>query len=351
MVETVRSEQIQILPEYQEKFLKDLFASTSAYGNVPTYIPDRFVAPFSPGQQAAIDLGLSGVGAYQPLMQQGEQTLAGGLGTYNQAVQQSLGATPLLQQAAATTMGTMGAYDPRSYQAFMDPYTDEVINRAQADIQRQGDVAQQQIGAQAVSAGAFGGSRQAVAEQELQRNLSDQMARTSAGLRSQGYQQAQNMAQQAFGDQMARQQNAAQLFGQVGQGFGQLGQGLGTLAGGITRTGLSQAALGESAQAAQQRDINALMSLGGLEQQQAQNMYDAYRQTELERQYEPFQRLSYMSDIFRGVPSSQTQLTSSTSPSPSTFSQIAGIGLGLAGLNQGGFNLGDVLGQYFGGKS
>ena len=343
MAETVRSEQIQILPGYQENFLKDLLASTSAYGNVPTYIPDRFVAPFSPGQQAAIDLGLSGVGAYQPLMQQGEQTLAGGLGTYNQAVQQSLGAT-------ATTMGTMGAYDPRSYQAFMDPYTDEVINRAQADIQRQGDVAQQQIGAQAASSGAFGGSRQAVAEQELQRNLSDQMARTSAGLRSQGYQQAQNMAQQAFGDQMARQQNAAQLFGQVGQGFGQLGQGLGTLAGGITRTGLSQAALGESAQAAQQRDINALMSLGGLEQQQAQNMYDAYRQTELERQYEPFQRLSYMSDIFRGVPSSQTQLTSSTSPSPSTFSQIAGIGLGLAGLNKS-FNLQDVLGQYFGGKS
>jgi hypothetical protein len=337
MAETVRSEQIQILPQYQENFLKDLLASTSAYGNVPTYIPDRFVAPFSPGQQAAIDLGLSGVGAYQPLMQQGEQTLAGGLGTYNQAVQQSLGAT-------ATTMGTMGAYDPRSYQAFMDPYTDEVINRAQADIQRQGDVAQQQIGAQAASSGAFGGSRQAVAEQELQRNLSDQMARTSAGLRSQGYQQAQNMAQQAFGDQMARQQNAAQLFGQVGQG-------LGTLAGGITRTGLSQAALGESAQAAQQRDINALMSLGGLEQQQAQNMYDAYRQTELERQYEPFQRLSYMSDIFRGVPSSQTQLTSETSPSPSTFSQIAGIGLGLAGLNQGGLKLGDVLGQYFGGKS
>jgi hypothetical protein len=336
MAETVRSEQIQILPQYQENFLKDLLASTSAYGNVPTYIPDRFVAPFSPGQQAAIDLGLSGVGAYQPLMQQGEQTLAGGLGTYNQAVQQSLGAT-------ATTMGTMGAYDPRSYQAFMDPYTDEVINRAQADIQRQGDVAQQQIGAQAASSGAFGGSRQAVAEQELQRNLSDQMARTSAGLRSQGYQQAQNMAQQAFGDQMARQQNAAQLFGQVGQG-------LGTLAGGITRTGLSQAALGESAQAAQQRDINALMSLGGLEQQQAQNMYDAYRQTELERQYEPFQRLSYMSDIFRGVPSTQTQLTSSTSPSPSTFSQIAGIGLGLAGLNKS-FNLQDVLGQYFGGKS
>jgi hypothetical protein len=51
MAETVRSEQIQILPQYQENFLKDLLASTSAYGNVPTYIPDRFVAPFSPGSR------------------------------------------------------------------------------------------------------------------------------------------------------------------------------------------------------------------------------------------------------------------------------------------------------------
>jgi hypothetical protein len=128
----------------------------------------------------------------------------------------------------------------------------------------------------------------------------------------------------------------AGAMGTVGQAFGQLGQGLGTLAGGMAKTGLSQAALGESAQAAQQRDINALLSLGGLEQQQAQQQLEAQRATELERQYAPYQQISFMSDIFRGVPSTQQTLTQSTAPSPSAISQVAGLGVGLAGLNQAG---------------
>ena len=63
---------------------------------------------------------------------------------------------------------------------------------------------------------------------------------------------------------------------------------------------------------------------------------EAQRATDLERQYEPYQRLSFMSDIFRGVPSTSSTLTSSTAPSPSTISQIAGLGVGLGGLAQTG---------------
>ena len=322
MAETVRTEQMTLLPEYQEKFLKDLLASTTSQAQTPTYIPARQVAGLSPGQQRAIELGYTGVGAYAPMMQAGEATLGAGVGTFETGVGTALsGAMPL--------MASMGQYDPRSYQAFMDPYTEEVVQAVQRDIQRQGDIQGQQIRGAAVRGGAFGGSRQAVAEQEMQRNLADQLARTTAGLRSAGYQSAQQQAQQAFGDQMARLQSGAQIFGQLGQGIGALGTGL-------TRAGVSQAALGESAQAAQQRDINALMSLGGLEQQQAQSMLEAQRATELERQYEPYQRISFMSDIFRGVPSTQTTLTQKTAPSPSTVSQIAGIGTGLAGLSQAG---------------
>jgi hypothetical protein len=126
--------------------------------------------------------------------------------------------------------------------------------------------------------------------------------------------------------------------------FGQLGQGIGTLGSSLAKTGLSQAALGESAQQAQQRDINALLSLGGLEQQQAQQQLEAARATDLERQYEPYQRISFMSDIFRGVPSTQTTLSSSTAPSPSTLSQVAGLGVGLAGLSQAGLSIPNLLG-------
>jgi len=264
------------------------------------------------------------------MLQAGEQTLGAGASALEQGIGTALSGAPILT-------GTLGAYDPRSAQAFMDPFTEDVIRQAEADIQRQGDIERQRIGAGAVSQGAFGGSRQAIAEQELQRNLADQMARTGSQLRSQGFQQAQSQAQNAFQNQMARQQSAAQLFGQLGQGIGSIGSSL-------AKTGLSQAALGESAQQAQQRDINALLSLGGLEQQQAQQRLEAARATDLERQFEPYQRISFMSDIFRGVPSTQTTLSSSTAPSPSTLSQVAGLGVGLAGLSQAGLSIPNLLG-------
>jgi hypothetical protein len=322
MSQTVRQEQITLLPDYQEKFLKDLLASTTARAEDPTVIPERQIAELSDAQRRAIELGTTGVAAYAPMLQAGEQTLGAGASALEQGIGTALSGAPLL-------MGTTGAYDPQSAQAFMDPFTEQVIRQAEADIQRQGDIERQRIGAGAVQAGAFGGSRQAIAEQELQRNLADQMARTGSQLRSQGFQQAQQQAQNAFQNQMARQQSAAQLFGQLGQGVGSLGSAL-------AKTGLSQAALGEAAQTGQQRDINALLSLGGLEQQQAQQMLEAQRTTDLERQYEPYQRISFMSDIFRGVPSTQTTLSSSTAPSPSTISQIAGLGVGLGGLAQTG---------------
>ena len=322
MVETVRTEQISLLPEYQETFLKDLLTSTTARAGEPTFIPERQVAPLSDAQRRAIELGAAGIGAYAPMMEAGEGTLGAGVGAFETGVGTAMSGAPLVA-------GSLGAYDPQAYQQFMDPYTEEVVSAVERDIQRQGDIERQRIGAGAVQSGAFGGSRQAIAEQELQRNLADQMARTTAGLRSAGYQAAQQQAQQAFGDQMARMQSGAQIFGQLGQGIGTLGTGL-------TRAGVSQAALGESSQAAQQRDVNALLALGGLEQQQAQSMLEAQRATELERQMEPYQRLSFMSDIFRGVPSTQSTLTAKTAPSPSMVSQVAGIGTGLAGLSQAG---------------
>ena len=68
--------------------------------------------------------------------------------------------------------------------------------------------------------------------------------------------------------------------------------------------------------------------------------------------FEPFQRLSFMSDIFRGVPSTATTLSTTTTPDPSRLSQVAGIGTGLLGLASafggGGGGLGSILGGLFG---
>ena len=68
------------------------------------------------------------------------------------ALQGALGGT----QAAMTGPLQVGAY--------MNPYTQNVIDRTQQDIARQQEMAMNQLGAQATRARAFGGSRQGVAE-------------------------------------------------------------------------------------------------------------------------------------------------------------------------------------------
>jgi len=56
-----------------------------------------------------------------------------------------------------------------------------------------------------------------------------------------------------------------------------------------------------------------------------------------------------MSDIFRGVPTQTSTLTSRTAPSPSTLSQVAGLGMGIAGLQQSGaFGAGGIFGGLLG---
>lgn len=294
MAETVRTEAVTILPEYQETFLKDLLASTSTLAGQPTGIPAYQVAAMTPLQQQAIQLG-AGIGAYQPMMEAGAATLGQGV----------------------SQLG------PQGYQQYQNPFLDDVLGQSLQDLQRQADIERQRIGSAAIGAGAFGGSRQAVAEQELQRNVADKFAAQSAQLRAQAFESAQNRAQQA-----------GELFGKLG---------------------LQQAALGEAAQGAQAKDVAMLSQLGGMEQQQQQAELEAQRATSLERQYEPYQRIGFMSDIFRGVPSTTSTLTSTTSPSPSTLSQIAGMGMGIAGLQQAGaFAPGGIFGgvtNFLGGGS
>ena len=351
---------------------------------------------------------------------------------------------------------TTGAFDPQGIGAFMNQYEDAAVQQAIQDIARAGQIQRNELGAQAVGAGAFGGSREAVAQQELGRNILEQQGRTAAGMRQAGFESAAQRAQQAFEAQQGRGQTAAQLRGQLGQAgagtamnaaeaagrlglsaeqlaqtgslqggqlglsgqtnlasilqqagqmgisaeeaaaqlgisaeqaaagmqmqgagaqadlsmglaglrgtgfemaqnlgqsafedqmrrgqnasqiFGSLGQGLGSLAGQQTDIGVRQAALGEAAQQAGQSDVNSLFNIGALEQGQMQSEYDVQRQADIEEAYEPFQRFAYMSDIFRGVPSTQSSMTVSSVPSPSPVSNIIGMAQGIQGYQNAG---------------
>jgi hypothetical protein len=132
------------------------------------------------------------------------------------------------QQAMAGQQYAQMATDPRVTQALMNPYTQNVLDVQNKELQRQSDIAGTQRGAQAARAGAFGGSRQAIENAEANRALAVMKNANQAQALQQAYQQAQ--AQQQFGANLNLQglAGAQQGLGTALQG-GQLGlSGLGT---------------------------------------------------------------------------------------------------------------------------
>ena len=123
-----------------------------------------------------------------------------------------------LQQALRGTQGAMQG--PLSVGQFMNPYTQNVINRTQMDIMRQQQMAQNQLGAQATAARAFGGSRQGVAEGVLAGEYGRMAGDIAAQQRQAGYTQALDAAMR---DRAARLGAASQMgaLGQQAFGIGQ----------------------------------------------------------------------------------------------------------------------------------
>jgi hypothetical protein len=122
--------------------------------------------------------------------------------------------------------------------------------------------------------------------------------------------------------------------GRVGEGIGALGAQYGQL--GLAQgealgtLGLRQASLGELSQDLGQKEAGFLFDIGKQQQAQQQATLEAQRQTQLQQAYEPYQRVAFLSDIYKGAPSSQQTLTGSTAPSVSPAQSI--LGLGVAGL-------------------
>jgi hypothetical protein len=265
-------------------------------------------------------------------------------------------------QGIGALQGAMGGFDPSAtYDSggnlvkqsaimdYYDPYAEDVIAAQQADIERLGKQQRLASSAQAAAAGAFGGSRGAVEQAEIGRNVLGEQSRMGAQLRSQGYQQARQAAMQAFEAQKARQMAAGQGIGQLGlqygqlgqqdvaqlaalgQARGQLGQGIGALGTSLGALGMQQAQLGEGAQRMNMADVNAMMQLGGTYRTQQQAELEALRRSQAQAQMYPYQQMAYLADLFKTNPSgTYSMLTEPTAPAPSPFQQAAG--LGIAGL-------------------
>ena len=242
--------------------------------------------------QSPVQLPAYQVAAPPPLQQAGF-TAAGTTGVGAGALQSGLGALGGAQALAAQTPTTAGLAP------YMNPYQSYVTD----EINRQAQLAQNRLGAQAVQSGAFGGARQGVAEAELERARLNQVGLSQAG----GF-------SQALGAYQRQQQLGTQTGLQAAQGYAGQAQAYG--------------GLGQAQQAMQQKDIGSLLQAGGVQQQLGQQALEAQRMTTMTRQYEPYQRLEFMKGLMTNLPTGQSAMTATTAPGTNPFAQAVGTGIG-----------------------
>tara|TARA_R110000796_G_scaffold11061_5_gene36971 strand:- start:4969 stop:6363 length:1395 start_codon:yes stop_codon:yes gene_type:complete len=108
-------------------------------------------------------------------------------------------------------------FNPQSTQNYMNPYEDSVVQQTMRDIRESG--AKSDIGRRGaeIGSGAFGGSRSRLQQGESDRSLNRGLMDAVGGIRSQGYQQAQQSAMGEFGRQQDARARAAQGMGQYGR--------------------------------------------------------------------------------------------------------------------------------------
>ena len=384
MATTIAEQIVREAPEIEARKL-GLMDSAKLLADKPIKQFDYQVAPLTGDQLSAIELGRQGIGGYQPYLTRATGALDTATGLTGEAVSTLREADTRAQYEAARRAMDLAAQSARGVgraettlgggiaalqgagerfaptvgmmQQYMNPYQQAVIDESMRQIQRQGDIARQNLQAQAVRSGAFGGSREGIQRAELDRALAEQQNAAIVGALQSGYGQAQQAAQQAFEQQKQRQLAGASAYsalagqqadilgrqsqllqglsGGIGslanQQFGigqQIASGIGQFGAQMGNLGVQQAALGQTAQQLGQSDVNFLYGLGQSQQAQAQAQLDAARASAVQREMEPYQRLGFISDIYRGAPSSQMTTTASARPTPSPFQQAAGLATG-----------------------
>jgi len=282
---------------------KGEFGREKAEGYIPFQGPQ--LAAFTPEQQAAFATGRQQFGA-QGLA----GTPLGAAGTYY---------APAL---AATALGTaeIGAGDIGRR---MDPFLQNVVDIAKREARRDEDIAQQGRAAQAVGAGSFGGSRQAIVEAEANRNLQRQLSDIQAAGLSTAFQNAQRAAEA---------QRARELAG-----------------------GRQFAGLGESAFQRARGDITGLAGVGEAQQARSQQALDIARREFEEEKAFPQTALQRYGSIIRGfplTPSQQTVVSQREPIAPSLAQTLlggVGTGVGLYGAFGGFKKAGGLVGLLGGG--
>ena len=356
MADTTIQEQVIREAPSIEKAKVDLLASAAGLAQKPVDVPALQVAGLTPQQIEAIKMAGQGVGSYAPYMKSAGEAYTkaaegyAGLPQYGIAGMNAAKNAGEMATGAATNYADLGTklgiagagmYDPNSVASYMNPYQQQVTQNSIAEMNRQAEIQRMNNASAANKAGAFGGSRFGVQTAETNRSLAEVQSKKIFEDYANNYNQAQQASMNAFQNQQARAQTAGNLALGAGQNIGnttiqagQMGVNAATSAGnlqgasaaGLATLGTSTANLGQLLSGLQQGDVSFLYNIGEKQQAQRQKELDAGRQTSLQAAYEPYQRVSFLSDIYKGAPSSQQTISQTTAPSASLVSQVAGLG-------------------------
>ena len=278
------------IADFIEPAIKDFAtqatATYSAPINTSAFTGRQFVAGEDPLQTQAINIAQQGVGSYQPF----------------------LSAAQTAQQQAAGTVGGLGALSgPQAYQPFMSPYQQQVIDTTLSEYDKQSQAGAQQIRDAAVMSGNFGGGREGAQLGQYQSDVLGDRAALQAQLLSQGFGQAQQAANTAFGQ---GSQLAGLQSGLAGQQYG--------------LSNFQRQSMGA--------DVSALGSLGALRQGQQQALLGADQQAAQTAAYEPYGRLSQYGNTLTGLAGGVSGQQYAEPAQASPFSTALSTALGVGGL-------------------
>ena len=234
--------------------------------------------------------------------------------------------------------GGTEAFDPSTGVAdYMNPYKQNVIDEAMKQIDKQGEQAMQKVNAQAVSAGAFGGSRSGVQAAETQGNIQDTKSRTMANMLSQGYDKSLNAAMTGFEAEQKRNLEGGRLTGGLGQTVGGLGSKLVDAGTSYGNLGSSSADVGRVYGAMGPADLGFMYGMGTSQRNYDQNVFDNDRREAMRGTEQALYPINYAYGALSGTPSAGMYNTTNIGPAaPGTNPLVAGVGAytALSGINQ-----------------
>lgn len=366
-----------ILPLLNQELVNRILGMGVEGATPYTYTGQR-IAQFTPAEQQAFRLAAEGAGAYTPyfgraeeLAEQGLADVRGsaGLGTdyFQQAAREGAGAVreaagmlrglpSQFQTAQAIGLGGLGMYDPSMGAMYYNPYEEAVVQQTLTDLERMGAQADISERARQVAAGAYGGSRGRLRQEDLRRQFGRGATEAIAGIRRQGFSQAQQQAQKAFEESQRRQLQTSQLYGNlagqqgnVAGGLGSLGAGLSNILGGVGRdistaglragqfganVGQQFAGLGQGLSGLMGTDVNRLLGIGGMQRGLQQQGLDLDYQNFVGQYNLPLQTFGQIGQLAAGfAPALGGQtVTQSTASAPSnTLMQALGTGIAAYG--------------------